>query len=363
MTQTADRSGVDTGTTIALRGITKVYPGQARPAVDALDLDVPTGAVVALVGPSGCGKTTTLKMMNRLIEPTSGQILLDGEDVTDVDADELRRRIGYVIQQVGLFPHFTIGENIAVVPRLVGWDRNKVAARVDELLALVGLEPREYRDRYPRQLSGGQQQRVGVARGLAADPAVVLMDEPFGAIDPITRERLQNELLDIQRQIAKTICIVTHDLGEAVLLGDRIAVLGPGGVLAQYDTPERVLTAPADEFVAEFVGAGAAVRRLSLLALGRLDLEPVTAEGAAPGGGPVYRADGAGRITAWAAPDGGDDAPPLVTVPRTGTVYDAVDAMLDARAPLVAVVDDDGRPHGALRWEALVRELPTAPRR
>jgi osmoprotectant transport system ATP-binding protein len=359
MTQTADR-GVHTGTTIALQGITKTYPGQPRPAVRELDLDVPTGAIVALVGPSGCGKTTTLKMMNRLIEPTAGRILLDGDDVTGVDGDELRRRIGYVIQQVGLFPHFTIGENIAVVPKLVGWDRNRVAARVDELLALVGLEPREYRDRYPRQLSGGQQQRVGVARGLAADPAVVLMDEPFGAIDPITRERLQNELLEIQRQIAKTICIVTHDLGEAVMLGDRIAVFAPGGVIAQYDTPERVLTAPADDFVAEFVGAGAAVRRLSLLALRRLDLEPVAPDGAGPG--LTYRADAAGRPTAWVAGPDGAEAPPLVTVPRSGTVHDALDAMLDTRTPLVAVVDDDGRPHGALRWDALVRELPTAGR-
>ena len=314
---------------IALEGISKTYPGSGSPAVRQLDLAVPEGSIVMLIGPSGCGKTTTLKMMNRLIEPTSGRILLGGEDVTSVDGDELRRRIGYVIQQVGLFPHFTIGDNIAVVPRILGWDRKRVAARVDELLHLVGLEPREYRDRHPRQLSGGQQQRVGVARGLAADPAVMLMDEPFGAIDPITRDRLQDEFLEIQRQVAKTICFVTHDLTEAVKLGDRIAVFGPGGVLAQYDTPEEVLTNPADDFVAEFVGGGAAVRRLSLLELSRLDLEPV------------------GEL------DG------LPTVPVSGTVYDAVDVMLDAHASVVAVVDDEQRPLGLLRWDALVGVLPT----
>ncbi len=338
---------------ITLERIGKTYPGQTRPAVHELSLEVPEGSMVALVGPSGCGKTTTLKMMNRLIEPSTGRILLGGEDVTTVDGDALRRRIGYVIQQVGLFPHLTVGENIAVVPRLLGWDRARVAARVDELLALVGLEPGEYRDRHPRALSGGQQQRVGVARGLAADPEVVLMDEPFGAIDPVTRERLQNELLEIQRQIAKTICIVTHDIGEAVLLGDRIAVFAPGGVLAQYDTPDRVLGSPADDFVAGFVGSGAAVRRLSLLALGRLDLEEVSADGP-PDGRPVYRADAGGRAVAWTHLPGSDDVPPLVTVPLTGTVHDALDAMLDARAPLVAVVDEDGRPRGALRWDALI---------
>ena len=349
---------------IALEGISKTYPGQDSPAVQRLDMAVPEGAIVMLIGPSGCGKTTTLKMMNRLIEPTEGRILLGGEDVTTVDPDRLRRRIGYVIQQVGLFPHFTIADNIAVVPRILGWDRKRIAARVDELLHLVGLEPAEYRDRHPRQLSGGQQQRVGVARGLAADPAVMLMDEPFGAIDPITRERLQDEFLEIQRQVAKTICFVTHDLTEAVKLGDRIAVFGPGGVLEQYGSPEEVLTQPVNEFVAEFVGSGAAVRRLSLLELGRLELEPVTADdGGAGNGHPTYRADADGRAVAWVHLPGSDTVPPLVTVPLSGTVYDAVDVMLDARAPLVAVVDDQQRPQGALRWDALVGELPTKARR
>lgn len=349
---------------IALQAISKTYPGQSAPAVRELDLDVPDGSIVMLIGPSGCGKTTTLKMMNRLIEPTSGRILLNGEDVTGVDGDALRRRIGYVIQQVGLFPHFTIADNIAVVPRILGWERKRIAARVDELLHLVGLEPRDYRDRHPRQLSGGQQQRVGVARGLAADPSVMLMDEPFGAIDPITRDRLQDEFLEIQRQIAKTICFVTHDLTEAVKLGDRIAVFGPGGVLEQYDTPEHVLTHPANEFVAEFVGSGAAVRRLSLLELSRLQLEEMSLDGAGiPNGHPTYRADAAGRALSWSHLPGVTEMPPLVTVPISGTVYDAVDVMLEARTPLVAVVDDQERPQGALRWDALVGELPTKRRR
>jgi osmoprotectant transport system ATP-binding protein len=350
---------------ISLEGISKTYPGSSTPAVRELNIDVPRGAIVMMVGPSGCGKTTTLKMMNRLIEPTSGRILLDGEDVTDVDGDDLRRRIGYVIQQVGLFPHFTVADNIAVVPKVLGWDKKRMATRVDELLHLVGLEPGQYRDRYPRQLSGGQQQRVGVARGLAADPAVMLMDEPFGAIDPITREKIQEEFLDIQRQVAKTICFVTHDLSEAVKLGDRIAVFGPGGVVEQFDTPEQVLTHPANDFVAEFVGSGAAVRRLSLLQLNRLELDEMTVAGAGPlNGHPTYRADDSGRAVAWEHLPGADgELPRLVTVPLTGTVYDAVDVMLESRTPLVAVVDDEERPQGALRWEALVGELPTKGRR
>lgn len=272
----------EAGSMIVLEGVGKTYPGQREPAVADLDLAVPRGSIVMFVGPSGCGKTTTLKMVNRLIEPTTGRILLDGDDVTDVDADELRRRIGYVIQQVGLFPHFSIADNIAVVPRMLGWDRARIRARVDELLELVGLDPVAYRDRSPRQLSGGQQQRVGVARALAADPPVMLMDEPFGAIDPITRERLQDEFLQIQRTVQKTICFVTHDLAEAVKLGDKIAIFGAGGRIAQYDTPAEILTRPASAFVAEFVGDGAAVRRLSLLRLADLALEPVGDPGRSP---------------------------------------------------------------------------------
>ncbi|MDQ4022083.1 MAG: ABC transporter ATP-binding protein [Actinomycetota bacterium] len=350
---------------IALEGVSKTYPKQSKPAVAELNLVVPEGAIVMLIGPSGCGKTTTLKMMNRLIEPTTGRILLDGEDVTDVNADQLRRRIGYVIQQVGLFPHLTIADNIAVVPKMLGWNKGRITNRVDELLHLVGMEPAEFRDRYPRQLSGGQQQRVGVARGLAADPAVMLMDEPFGAIDPITRERLQDQFLEVQRQVAKTICFVTHDLSEAVKLGDRIAVFAAGGRLAQYDTPSEVLAHPADDFVAEFVGSGAAVRRLSLLALSHLELEEIviSSGGAPTNGHPVLAVDDAGRPSAWHHLPGSAQSPPLMTVPLSGTVYDAVDVMLDGRSPLVVVVDDDGQPRGALRWDALVGDLRTKGKR
>ncbi|MGH3910786.1 MAG: ABC transporter ATP-binding protein, partial [Pseudonocardiaceae bacterium] len=350
---------------ISLEGVSKTYPKQPKPAVAELTLDVPKGAIVMLIGPSGCGKTTTLKMMNRLIEPTTGRIVLDGEDVTSVNPEQLRRRIGYVIQQVGLFPHLTIADNIAVVPKMLGWNKGRITGRVDELLHLVGMEPAEFRHRYPRQLSGGQQQRVGVARGLAADPPVMLMDEPFGAIDPITRDRLQDEFLEVQRQVAKTICFVTHDLSEAVKLGDRIAVFGPGGRLAQYDTPDVVLTRPADDFVAEFVGSGAAVRRLSLLELSHLELEEIviSSAGTPAQRHPVLAVDDAGRPAAWRHVPGSAQPPPLVTVPLSGTVYDAVDVMLDGRAPVVVVVDDDGQPRGALRWDALVGDLRTTGRR
>jgi osmoprotectant transport system ATP-binding protein len=343
---------------IVLEGVSKTYPGQRTPAVAELDLAVPRGSIVMLVGPSGCGKTTTLKMMNRLIEPTTGRILLDGEDVTRVNADQLRRRIGYVIQQVGLFPHFTVSENIAVVPRMLGWDRHRIRQRVDELLGLVGLHAGEFRDRYPRQLSGGQQQRVGVARALAADPPVMLMDEPFGAIDPIIRERLHDEFLDIQRTVRKTICFVTHDLQEALKLGDHIAIFTAGGRITQYDTPEGILSRPANDFVAAFVGSGAAVRRLRLVALSTLELDEIMiGDSVTAGSHPVIEVDGSGRPAVWIRVPGIEGSPALVTVPLSGSVYDAADAMLDAHTSVVAVVDGDGRPVGALRWDTLVGEL------
>jgi osmoprotectant transport system ATP-binding protein len=356
----------ETENMIVLEAVEKVYPGSASPAVERLDLVVPQGEIVMLIGPSGCGKTTTLKMMNRLIEPTGGRILLDGEDVTDVNGDQLRRKIGYVIQQGGLFPHFSIADNIGVVPKMLGWDKNKIKERADELLHLVGLEPATYRDRYPRQLSGGQQQRVGVARALAADPPVMLMDEPFGAIDPITRDRLQDEFLEIQRTVGKTIAFVTHDLQEAVKLGDRIAVFGTGGKLHQYDTPETVLTRPADDFVSDFVGGGAAVRRLSLLELSRLELHPIETGESAVGnanGTPVAEVDARGRPVSWRHLADRDAAgTTLVTVPLSGTVYDAVDVMLDGSASLVAVVDDEGLAQGVLHWNDLVAGLKTRER-
>jgi osmoprotectant transport system ATP-binding protein len=248
---------------IRLDAVSKRFP-DGTVAVHELTLEVPEGEICVLVGPSGCGKTTTLKMVNRLIEPTGGRIYLDDEDVTGVDPVGLRRRIGYVIQQVGLFPHQTIAANVGTVPRLLGWNRDRTNRRVNELLELVGLDPDTYRGRYPAQLSGGQRQRVGVARALAADPPVLLMDEPFGAIDPVTRMRLQDEFLRLQDTVRKTIVFVTHDIEEAVKMGDRIAILEVGGVLAQYDTPAEVLGEPASEFVADFVGADRALKRLKV---------------------------------------------------------------------------------------------------
>ena len=241
---------------IRLDGVGKTF-GDGTVAVEALDLDVPRGAVVTLVGPSGCGKSTTLKMVNRLIEPTSGRIFLDGTDVTDADPVELRRGIGYVIQQVGLFPHQTIATNVATVPSLLGWSKPDARARALELMELVGLDPDVFADRFPHQLSGGQQQRVGVARALAADPPVLLMDEPFGAVDPVVRARLQDEFLRLQRELGKTVLLVTHDIDEAVKMGDQVAVFAAGGRLAQYAEPAAILGAPADEFVSEFVGVTA----------------------------------------------------------------------------------------------------------
>lgn len=257
---------------IRLEGLTKKFPGQAQLAVDDLTLEVPVGEIVILVGPSGCGKTTTMKMINRIIEPTSGRIILDGDDVTDTDPDELRRRIGYVIQQIGLFPHMTIEENIATVPKLLGWDKQRIRSRVGELLETVNMDPDTYRHRYPKQLSGGQQQRVGVARALSADPAVMLMDEPFGAIDPITRDRLQNEFLRLQAEVHKTIVFVTHDIDEAIKMGDRIAILQEGSKIAQYDTPEQILTAPANDYVSDFIGSGASLKRLNLSRVSDIEL-------------------------------------------------------------------------------------------
>jgi osmoprotectant transport system ATP-binding protein len=249
---------------IELEALSKHFAGAARPAVDRLTLTVPAGEVCVLIGPSGCGKTTTMRMINRMIEPDAGRIHVAGRDVMALDAVELRRSIGYVIQHVGLFPHWSIADNVATVPRLLGWDAPRIARRVDELLALVGMDPALYRARFPRQLSGGQKQRVGVARALAADPPVMLMDEPFCAIDPITRNHLQNEFLKILHALKKTIVFVTHDIDEALKVGDRIAILRDGA-LVQYDTPEALLTRPADAFVESFVGADRALKRLALV--------------------------------------------------------------------------------------------------
>ena len=259
------RINTATGVTLEFKDIVKQYPGQKAPAVKKLNLKINAGESVMFVGPSGCGKTTSLKMINRLIEPTSGQILIDGKNVVDSNVSELRRSIGYVIQGGSLLPHFTVAQNIAIVPKLLKWDKKRIAARCDELMEMVGLDPNLYRDRYPRELSGGQQQRVGVARGLAADPPVLLMDEPFGAVDPITRQRLQDELLSIQDELHKTIVCVTHDIDEAIKLGDRIVIFREQAEIAQFDTPEAILSNPADDYVADFVGSGSKLKQLSLL--------------------------------------------------------------------------------------------------
>jgi osmoprotectant transport system ATP-binding protein len=305
---------------LEFRAATKRYPGSAEPAVDRLSLEVPAGEICVLVGPSGCGKTTAMRMVNRMIDITDGDILLGGRSVRDRKPEELRRSIGYVIQQIGLFPHRTIADNVATVPKLLGWDKQRIAARVDELLELVGLDARVMRRRYPAQLSGGQRQRVGVARALAIDPPVMLMDEPFGAIDPINRERLQNEFLRLQAELRKTIVFVTHDIDEAIKMGDRIAVMQVGGKLEQYARPAELLMAPANEFVEDFVGADRALKRLALQRVRDIDL--------------------------W-----------TVATCRTGEPTGAVRARIaEADLDIPLLVDSDGRPVGWLSERALLGE-------
>jgi osmoprotectant transport system ATP-binding protein len=273
-TQGSEHSQVS-GVEIELTNVTKRYSGQQAPAVADVTMTLPAGQITVLVGPSGCGKTTTMKMINRLIEPSSGSITIGGENALSLNPDQLRRKIGYAIQQAGLFPHMTVAQNIGMVPGLLGWNKKRIGERVEEMMELVGLDPAEFRARYPRQLSGGQQQRVGVARALAADPPVLLMDEPFGAVDPITRGNLQDELMRLQAELHKTIVFVTHDFDEAVKLGDRIAVLGPQSKILQYDTPEAILANPADDTVAGFVGAGASLKQLTLLRVRDIELGDV----------------------------------------------------------------------------------------
>ncbi|MDG4784254.1 ABC transporter ATP-binding protein [Micromonospora sp. WMMD961] len=322
--EAADVAESPRAASISLQGIQKSYPN-GTDAVRDLSLDVRAGELVVLIGPSGCGKSTVLRMINRLIEPTAGRIMLGDEDVTDVDPVRLRRRIGYVIQNVGLFPHQTVRANVATVPGLLRWPKDRTRARVDELLDLVGLDPAQFGGRYPNELSGGQRQRVGVARALAADPVVLLMDEPFSAVDPIARARLQEEFLRLQAEVRKTIVLVTHDLDEAVRLGDRIAVLSGGGHLEQYDTPAALLGAPATPFVREFVGADRGIRRLAVTPLDRESLEPVP----------------------------GDAAADLPTVALDGSAYDALAVLLTSGRDQL-VVTDAGRPVGTLTRQRLL---------
>jgi len=366
---------------IRLVALSKHYPN-GQVAVDSLDLEVDKGDVCVLVGPSGCGKTTTLKMINRLVEPTSGKILIGDEDVTGIDPVVLRRRIGYVIQQVGLFPHLSVADNVATVCRLVGWDRQRTRRRVDELLDLVGLDPSVYRDRYPHQLSGGQRQRVGVARALGVDPPVLLMDEPFGAIDPINRDRLQGEFLRLQSEVNKTVVFVTHDIDEAIRLGDRIAILREGGVLEQYASPADLLGRPASPFVADFVGTDRGLKRLSVTAIDRAGLATLPTVGPCTSAAEACRAmDEAG--SAWAVvvdPDGmligaipregaaahgvvgdadGGVRPVPGVVAADASLKDAFAQLLLNDAGWIAVVDG-GHYRGALTVETLHAALRQA---
>ncbi|HZO06555.1 MAG TPA: ABC transporter ATP-binding protein [Solirubrobacterales bacterium] len=366
---------------VSYEAATKTYEGSDSPAVDHLTLEVPAGEICVLVGPSGCGKTTAMRMVNRTVEMTSGDIKIGGESVRNRDAARLRREIGYVIQQIGLFPHRTISENIGAVPALLGWKKERTRARAAELLELIGLDP-ELGDRYPAQLSGGQQQRVGVARALAADPLVMLMDEPFGAIDPINRERLQNEFLRLQAEIRKTVLFVTHDIDEAIKMGDRIAVMREGGRVEQYATPAELLMAPANEFVEDFVGADRALKRLALMRVADIDLweapwatagQPsaeVRAKLAAPDVEVPYPllVDAERRPLGWLSErDLAHDTVPATPDSPLGPVLDQADVMRDALSDMLqggaqyaAVTDHQGRVTGVLSVE-IISEFLVSP--
>ncbi|WP_026189519.1 ABC transporter ATP-binding protein [Salinispora mooreana] len=366
---------------IDLQQVSKFYRGQKAPVVENMSMTIQQGEIVVFVGPSGCGKTTTMKMINRLIEPSSGRILIDGTDVTALDGNDLRRQIGYVIQQVGLFPHMSVATNVGLVPKMLGWDRKRVEARADELLHLVGLEPAIYRNRLPRQLSGGQQQRVGVARALAADPPVMLMDEPFGATDPMTRDRLQNEFLRLQEQLRKTIVFVTHDFDEAIKMGTRIAVLGERSKIRQFDTPESLLANPADSTVAQFIGRGARLKQLDLRRVDEItweDVPLIQPDKAANGakrrleqaeGSSALTVDADNRPLRWVnahdlAADAGtlDGAGQTVTtVEPQATLRDALDAMLASRDGAAVVVDEQGRYAGTVTLDGLMQVIHHTP--
>jgi osmoprotectant transport system ATP-binding protein len=356
---------------IRLEGVSKVY-ADGTVGVAELDLTFAAGELTVLVGPSGCGKTTTMKMINRIIEPTTGRIVLDGEDVTRVDPNRLRRRIGYVIQSVGLFPHQSVRTNVGTVPRLLGWDKQRIRERVDELLTTVGLDPALHGDRYPAQLSGGQRQRAGVARALAADPAVLLMDEPFSAVDPVVRERLQSEFLRLQEAVGKTIVFVTHDIEEAVRIGDRIAVMSAGGTVEQFATPAELLGRPANAFVADFVGADRGLKRLAVTGIDPADLErpPVVhvADGLADARTALERTgarwavvlDDVGDLHGWLSVERATGVGTVGSAARRMEAWVAADAslktafatMLQHEAGWVAVLDGD-RFLGVLTPESL----------
>jgi osmoprotectant transport system ATP-binding protein len=373
------------GATVQFEHVTKRFAAGAGPgapaAVHDLSLHVPAGEICVLVGPSGCGKTTSLRMVNRLVEPTEGRVLLDGRDVASVEVTALRRGIGYVIQQGGLFPHHTVAQNVGTVPRLLGWPEARIRERVDELLGLVGLDPERMRGRYPGQLSGGERQRVGVARAMAAEPPVMLMDEPFGAVDPIVRERLQDELLRIHRTLGTTILFVTHDIDEAIKMGDRVAVLQAGGYLAQYGPPLELLARPANEFVARFVGADRGLKRLALVfvadaTLGALPAiqagEPVRAaraRHATVGTDHLLLLDETSRPLGWVAAHalGGEGtvqaaaaSAPAAVLTADLPLRDALARVLESPVPTGVVVGADGRYRGGLSLEAIAAALRAA---
>jgi osmoprotectant transport system ATP-binding protein len=358
--------------TVEFRHVSKQYGPQG--AVVDLSLVVPAGDICVLVGPSGCGKTTSLKMVNRLVEPTSGQVLIDGQDVMKVEVTELRRGIGYVIQQIGLFPHQTIGENIATVPRLLGWPRKRIQERTDELLDLVGLDPALVRNRYPSQLSGGERQRVGVARAMAAEPPVMLMDEPFGAVDPIVRERLQNEFLRLHHQLGTTVLFVTHDIDEAIKMGSRVAVMQQGGHLAQYAPPTELLAHPASDFVSRFVGVDRGLKRLSLLKVAGVQLEQGVAaqvgESAQTARRRAQRAEAdwlllldhneaplgwirTSQLDSTETLSAGDVDASSPLVHRETTLRDALSMLLTSAVQTAVVVDESGRFVGMLTLDEL----------
>ncbi|MFQ6396085.1 ATP-binding cassette domain-containing protein [Nocardia sp. KC 131] len=368
-----------TGASIHLDSVVKRYRGQQTAAVERLDLEIEAGEIVAFVGPSGCGKTTTLKMINRLIEPTEGRIFIGGRDVTREDPDKLRQSIGYVIQSGGLFPHWSVAKNVGAIPRVLGWDKKRIAERTDYLLDLVGLDPGTFADRLPKDMSGGQQQRVGVARALAADPPVLLMDEPFGAVDPITRVRLQDSLIAIQHELGKTIVLVTHDFEEATKLGDKVLILSEGGHVEQYARPEEILTDPATPFVEEFVGSGAKLAYLTVSRVRDVEYNKVmTAQVGESSKAVIERAraagytwvvvvDRAGRPRSWPSltevatkPEVSDYLDRrLPVVARSSTLNDALDAMLAASQGATLVTDGRGAVVGSLSIDSVTETIRT----
>lgn len=377
MSEATENQG-ERNVTIRLEKLSKTFPGQDDPAVKELSMDIYEGEIVVYVGPSGCGKTTTMKMINRIIEPSSGRIYISGEDVTDSNPDELRRHIGYVIQQIGLFPHMTIADNVATVPRMLGWDKQRITKRTDELLETVGI-PNSYRNRYPKELSGGQRQRIGVARAMAADPPIMLMDEPFGAVDPITRERLQDEFLRLQQEIQKTIVFVTHDIDEAIKMGDRIAILREQSEIAQYDTPETILTDPADQYVEDFIGSGASLKRLSLSKVEDIKTaewpvahledshDDVREKMRQSGREYVLLLDERDKPKRWVNREDVEQNgiplkeagwPAVAIVERHSSLYDTLDTMITSYRGSAIVVDgDDGKYKGVVDFETVLAAI------